>query len=117
MDSTGAVAAALTTPFDVAKTRLMTQKITDSVCSKTGLTTYAKPHYDDVMIGTLRKIYAEEGFRALWSGIVPRTIWIGMGGFIFFGAYEGSKKFLTQGGCCSSLSTNKSEKKDQDDVI
>ena len=36
----------------------------------------------------LRQIYQKEGIRALWSGAVPRTCWITIGGFVFFGGYE-----------------------------
>lgn len=31
---------------------------------------------------------------ALWSGIQPRVMWISIGGFVFFGAYETSKKLV-----------------------
>ena len=30
----------------------------------------------------------EEGFRALLSGLIPRVVWIALGGLIFFGVYE-----------------------------
>ena len=30
----------------------------------------------------------EEGYRALLSGLIPRVIWIALGGLIFFGVYE-----------------------------
>ena len=32
----------------------------------------------------------EEGYRALLSGLVPRVVWIALGGLIFFGVYEQS---------------------------
>ena len=32
--------------------------------------------------------------RLLFSGVQPRVAWIGIGGFVFFGAYEQSKRVL-----------------------
>lgn len=76
----GAFAAGLTTPFDVAKTRIMLGKGVDGIVY-TG------------MVHTLRRIAAEEGYKALFSGLVPRVTWIGIGGFVFFGVYEGARNF------------------------
>lgn len=33
--------------------------------------------------------------RVLFAGVVPRTFWIGIGGFVFFGAYEKAKKVIS----------------------
>ena len=30
----------------------------------------------------------KEGYRALLSGLIPRVVWIALGGLIFFGVYE-----------------------------
>ena len=77
----GAFAAAVTTPLDVIKTRLMLGD--DGAGGKyTGL------------INTGKRIVQEEGGAKLFSGIQPRVMWIGIGGFVFFGAYEQSKEFL-----------------------
>lgn len=70
----GSTAAAVTTPLDVIKTRLMLGK--DSAARSAGL------------IETARIIVAKGGVSQLFSGIVPRTIWTTIGGFVFFGAYE-----------------------------
>ncbi|KAK6053994.1 carrier protein PET8 domain protein, partial [Cooperia oncophora] len=35
-----------------------------------------------------KKIYTTRGFPSLFSGIVPRVLWMTAGGFVFFGAYE-----------------------------
>ncbi|CAM9473608.1 unnamed protein product, partial [Chrysoparadoxa australica] len=37
---------------------------------------------------------SKEGAAALFRGFTPRVAWIGIGGFVYFGAYEGSKAFL-----------------------
>lgn len=35
-----------------------------------------------------RAIYAQEGVRTLFAGVVPRTLWISAGGAVFLGVYE-----------------------------
>lgn len=77
----GGVAATLTTPLDVVKTRLMTQST-------------ASPKYLGLVDG-IRTIAREEGVSTLMSGVVPRVLWISLGGAIFFGAYEAAKKNFT----------------------
>jgi len=32
--------------------------------------------------------------RLIFAGVQPRVAWIGIGGFVFFGAYEQSKRVL-----------------------
>ncbi|THH13637.1 hypothetical protein EW146_g6614 [Bondarzewia mesenterica] len=72
----GGIAAALTTPLDVVKTRVMLDLRDPSHAS------YPSPAV------RLRQIYATEGLRALFSGGVPRTMWISAGGAVFLGVYE-----------------------------
>ncbi|KAF8174255.1 mitochondrial carrier domain-containing protein [Pholiota molesta] len=72
----GGFAAALTTPLDVLKTRVMLDT-RDS--SKEKLPS---------LFNRLRTIYAVEGTRALFAGVVPRTLWISAGGAVFLGVYE-----------------------------
>lgn len=33
-------------------------------------------------------IYRNEGIKALFAGVVPRTLWISAGGAVFLGMYE-----------------------------
>ena len=42
----------------------------------------------------LKNLYKEGGIRTLFAGIEPRVVWIGLGGFFFFGAYEQTKRIL-----------------------
>jgi solute carrier family 25 (mitochondrial S-adenosylmethionine transporter), member 26 len=79
---TGAFAACLTTPMDVVKTRLMLG------CDKNGI-----PYRG--VINTLQRVHAEGGVKSLFAGVYPRTLWIGIGGFIFFGAYNETKKHIS----------------------
>ena len=66
----GAVAAGVTTPLDVVKTRLMLAR-------------------DRVGVGVLlMRIMKENGPGAFLKGIGPRVMWIGAGGWIFLGTYQ-----------------------------
>ncbi|KAJ2722796.1 S-adenosylmethionine transporter [Coemansia sp. Benny D115] len=87
----GGIAAAATTPLDVVKTRVMLS--TKSAGAP-------QLEYSGIL-STLSRIAREEGARALFSGIVPRTIWISVGGFIFLGSYEQVKTALTDAGVFS----------------
>ncbi len=76
----GAVAAALTTPFDVLKTRLMTS----AVGAKS------------VTIGQLAaQLVREEGPGALFKGALPRAMWIAPVGAMNFAGYELAKNAMS----------------------
>jgi len=66
----GAVAAGLTTPLDVLKTRLMLAREKVSA------------------LETLSRILRDSGPRAFFAGIGPRVLWISAGGAIFLGSYQ-----------------------------
>ncbi|KAJ1325098.1 solute carrier family 25 (mitochondrial S-adenosylmethionine transporter) member 26 [Microdochium nivale] len=68
--ASGAVAAAVTTPLDVLKTRVMLSKQRQGVLT------------------VLRDIYAAHGVRPFFAGIGPRIMWISAGGAIFLGSYQ-----------------------------
>ncbi|XP_050671672.1 S-adenosylmethionine mitochondrial carrier protein homolog, partial [Leptidea sinapis] len=74
----GGVAAAATTPLDLAKTRIM---LADDYAETRKLR--IKP--------ILTHIYAESGFRGLFAGVTPRFTAFMLGGFVFFGVYDASK--------------------------
>eukprot|EP01134_Creolimax_fragrantissima_P006636 CFRG6636T1 len=78
----GGISGAITTPLDVVKTRIMLCK---GINGTTAYTTIS---------GTFTRILQEEGPRKLYAGVVPRTMWITIGGFVFFGVYETGKKYL-----------------------
>ncbi|GAA5876467.1 hypothetical protein JCM16303_003545 [Sporobolomyces ruberrimus] len=81
----GGVAAGLTTPLDVVKTRIMLgqNRTSNSSTSSSG-----------GILATMRSIYTLEGPKALFRGIVPRVLWISGGGAVFLGVYEQGKKLL-----------------------
>ena len=66
----GGVAAAVTTPLDVLKTRVMLSAQRESMAS------------------IVRAIVKENGIRPFFAGIGPRVMWISAGGAIFLGSYQ-----------------------------
>lgn len=79
----GGVSAAITTPLDVAKTRVM-------LAPKDSLYTQAS------VTQVLLIIKAQEGYSGLFSGVTMRTAWIALGGAVFFGFYEKAKYVLQE---------------------
>ncbi|KAL5188486.1 S-adenosylmethionine carrier 1, chloroplastic/mitochondrial [Glycine soja] len=77
----GALTGAITTPLDVIKTRLMVQGSANQ--------------YKGI-VDCVQTIIKEEGPRAFLKGIGPRVLWIGIGGSIFFGVLESTKRFLAE---------------------
>ncbi|XP_049682041.1 S-adenosylmethionine mitochondrial carrier protein isoform X3 [Accipiter gentilis] len=77
----GGFAAAVTTPLDVAKTRIMLAKAGSSNASGNVLT-------------ALGGIWRTQGFSGLFAGVVPRMAAISLGGFIFLGTYEKTRQLL-----------------------
>ena len=66
----GAVAAGVTTPLDVLKTRLMLARERE----RAGV--------------LLVRILRESGPRAFFAGMGPRVLWISAGGAVFLGSYQ-----------------------------
>ncbi|KAG7229588.1 hypothetical protein INR49_012603 [Caranx melampygus] len=77
----GAVAAFVTTPLDVAKTRIM--------LAKAGSTTAS----GNIPV-VLYDVWKSRGLTGLFAGSIPRMTFISLGGFIFLGAYEKVRRSL-----------------------
>ncbi|BGP17097.1 hypothetical protein JCM10213_003876 [Rhodosporidiobolus nylandii] len=90
----GGVAAGLTTPLDVCKTRIMlSNSASSSPPPPTGHPSARQ--YPNSLPSTFRIILREEGPKALFRGWVPRVLWISGGGAVFLGVYEAAKKALS----------------------
>nr|XP_061779429.1 mitochondrial S-adenosylmethionine carrier protein-like isoform X2 [Nerophis lumbriciformis] len=77
----GAVAACVTSPLDVAKTRIM--------LAKAGSTTAS----GNILL-VLCDVWKSRGLTGLFAGSIPRMTSISVGGFIFLGAYEKVRRSL-----------------------
>lgn len=73
----GAIAAGLTTPLDVIKTRVMLARRVDGGGGDSG-----------IRVRDVVRDIAKEGFGAFWRGVGPRVAWIGIGGAVFLGSYQ-----------------------------
>lgn len=73
----GAVAAGITTPLDVLKTRMMLSRERQRT------------------LPLLSQILKDSGPRAFFAGIGPRILWISAGGFVFLGSYQFAYNALT----------------------
>lgn len=74
----GAIAAGMTTPLDVLKTRIMLAR------RETG----SSPSTRAGPVAVLQNIWQTEGLSGLFRGFVPRVGWISTGGAIFLGTYQ-----------------------------
>lgn len=77
----GAVAAILTNPFDVIKTRFMTQS------------TGSERKYHTIL-QCLKRLVAEEGASVLMRGVYARVLWVGPGSGITLAVYERCSQYL-----------------------
>ncbi|XP_045717965.1 mitochondrial S-adenosylmethionine carrier protein isoform X7 [Mirounga angustirostris] len=79
----GGFAAAVTTPLDVAKTRIMLAKAGSSTASGN-------------VLSALHGVWRTQGLSGLFAGVFPRMAAISLGGFIFLGAYEQTRSLLLE---------------------
>lgn len=77
----GGFTAAVTTPLDLAKTRIMLAE------------DYAETRKLRIR-PVLTSIYTESGFRGLYAGFLPRMMAFTLGGFVYFGVYDDSKRLV-----------------------
>ncbi|XP_008825349.1 S-adenosylmethionine mitochondrial carrier protein isoform X1 [Nannospalax galili] len=81
----GGFAAAVTTPLDVAKTRIMLAKAGSSTASGN-------------VLSALHGVWQSQGLTGLFAGVFPRMAAISLGGFIFLGAYDQTRGLLLEVG-------------------
>ncbi|KAJ1899157.1 Carrier protein, mitochondrial [Kickxella alabastrina] len=83
--SSGVVAAALTTPFDVAKTRRQIEQHVDAQAHRRHRRSLAQ---------VMRQIAAADGLRGLFAGLAPRLMKVAPSCAIMISAYEFGKQAL-----------------------
>ncbi|KAF8421989.1 mitochondrial carrier domain-containing protein [Tirmania nivea] len=95
----GTVAAVMTTPVDVVKTRVMLAAnarkesgVKDNGPAAGRKSTGKRP--PGIYKAALAEIFKEDGFRGLWRGVVLRGLWSGLGLAVYLGTYEGGKVYL-----------------------
>uniref|UniRef100_H0UY62 Mitochondrial S-adenosylmethionine carrier protein n=1 Tax=Cavia porcellus TaxID=10141 RepID=H0UY62_CAVPO len=81
----GGFAAVITTPLDVAKTRIMLAKAGSSTAGGN-------------VISALQGVWRSQGLTGLFAGVIPRMAAISLGGFIFLGAYDQARSVLSRVG-------------------
>jgi hypothetical protein len=83
---TGALTSLVTEPFDVVKTRMMTQR--SAATLRSGVTYYQ--NWRHAMVTIVR----EEGVPALWKGSIPRLVWVAGSGALWYGTYATVRQYL-----------------------
>ena len=78
---TGAIAASLTTPLDLVKTKLMMQS------------TSGGGQYNGVL-DVFKSLYKTQGVGGLFSGMTARVTWLLPFTVIYLGVYEASKRYM-----------------------
>ena len=78
----GGVSAGVTTPLDVAKTRIMLAGVGTPLASSS-------------LLYALRVVSAERGISGLFAGLIPRIALVSLGGAIFLGSYDKIKDTMT----------------------
>lgn len=96
----GGITAVLTTPLDVIKTRIILAPQRSSHVAGAAAAAAANKTANWLISSSaspwraLGQLWREGGLARLFAGMGPRTLWISLGGFIFFGAYEKAKRIL-----------------------
>lgn len=81
----GAFASCFNCPFDVAKSRIQAQsasKVKDCINTRGAVVQYKGT------LSTIGIVYRQEGFKALYKGMVPKILRLGPGGAILIVVYE-----------------------------
>lgn len=58
-------------------------------------------HYD-TMLGTLKHVYTEEGWKALFKGVIPRVLQLGVNHALRFSGYEAAREGVVRNMLMSS---------------
>lgn len=102
----GGLTGFLTTPLDLAKTRLMTQGSVGGVQEYKGI------------VDCLIKVGKKEGINGLFKGSIARVIWLIPFTAVYFGVHEATKRsLLSRKQLISSSAINNTEKENSPKII
>lgn len=87
----GGIAAVLTNPIDVVKTRIMLAAAADDDAAATAASQRRKSTRTVV-----KEIIAERGVKGLFRGMVIRTVWTMFGAALYLSIYESGRVYLAQ---------------------
>jgi solute carrier family 25 (mitochondrial S-adenosylmethionine transporter), member 26 len=96
----GAIAAAVTTPIDVVKTRIMLSagdgegRPKNVPLDAAGNAARSSTRKSSLTIG--REILAQEGVRGLWRGGALRATWTMLGSALYLGVYDSGRVWMAQ---------------------
>lgn len=96
----GSIAAGVTTPMDVLKTRIMLQSSSSSSSSSSASSKskqetqkeFDRTHKSMIQLG--KQVLREEGVRGLFRGLGLRVVWTSMGLSLYLGSYEAMKNYI-----------------------
>lgn len=87
----GAISGAVTTPLDVVKTYLQTQRRipkTTAFLNMNDLTLVKSGHMYTGIFSAFKGIYKQNGMNGLFSGVLVRSVWTGSQSMAMFFLYE-----------------------------
>ena len=77
----GGFSAGITTPLDVAKTRIMLAEKGSALARGS-------------IVHVVNVVFRDKGLAGLFAGVVPRVTWISIGGCVFLGVYDKMRSLL-----------------------
>ncbi|RPA91083.1 mitochondrial carrier [Choiromyces venosus 120613-1] len=90
----GSIAAVLTTPIDVVKTRVMLSAGVKDTTKLEEVIEAKKQGRGSSVKDVVREVVKEEGFKGFWRGGALRGVWALVGSGLYLGSYEGAKVWL-----------------------